>query len=89
MGLTGVISDATLSLDSIPSSYINQRSLIANNLAECFEHIEDNADSKYSVAWLDCLATDKNLGRSVLYLGEHAESKNMKNRHHVWREIQA
>ena len=76
MGLTGVISDATLSLDSIPSSYINQRSLIANNLAECFEHIEDNADSKYSVAWLDCLATDKNLGRSVLYLGEHAESEN-------------
>jgi decaprenylphospho-beta-D-ribofuranose 2-oxidase len=78
MGLTGVISDATLSLDSIPSSYINQRSLVANNLAECFEHIEDNADSKYSVAWLDCLATDKNLGRSVLYLGEHAASKNRK-----------
>jgi decaprenylphospho-beta-D-ribofuranose 2-oxidase len=78
MGLTGVITDATLSLDSIPSSHINQRSLIANNLAECFEHIEDNADSKYSVAWLDCLATNKNLGRSVLYLGEHAASKNKK-----------
>ena len=78
MGLTGIISDATLSLDSIPSSYINQRRLIANNLAECFEHIEDNADSKYSVAWLDCLATNKNLGRSVVYLGEHAASKNRK-----------
>jgi FAD/FMN-containing dehydrogenase len=78
MGLTGIISDATLSLDSISSSYIDQRSLVANNLAECFEHIEDNADSKYSVAWLDCLATAKNLGRSVLYLGEHAPSKNRK-----------
>ena len=78
MGLTGVIVEASLSLDSIPSSYIDQRSLVANNLAECFEHIEDNADSKYSVAWLDCLATGENLGRSVLYLGEHSPSKNRK-----------
>lgn len=78
MGLTGVINDASLSLQSIPSSYIDQRSLVASNLAECFEHIESNADSKYSVAWLDCLATGENLGRSVLYLGEHAPSKNRK-----------
>lgn len=79
MGLTGIIVEASLSLDSIPSSYIKQRSLVANNLRECFEHIQNNADSKYSVAWLDCLATGENLGRSVLYLGEHAASKNRKN----------
>lgn len=78
MGLTGIIVEASLSLDSIPSSYIKQRSLVANNLRECFQHIEANADSKYSVAWLDCLATGENLGRSVLYLGEHAASKNRK-----------
>jgi FAD/FMN-containing dehydrogenase len=78
MGLTGIIVDASLSLDSIPSSYIDQRSLVANNLAECFDHIADNAGSKYSVAWLDCLANGENLGRSVLYLGEHAASKNRK-----------
>jgi len=78
MGLTGVIVEASLSLDSIASSYIDQRSLVANDLAECFEHIQNNADSKYSVAWLDCLARGKNLGRSVLYLGEHAASKNRK-----------
>tara|TARA_B110000444_G_scaffold252977_1_gene283085 strand:+ start:615 stop:1937 length:1323 start_codon:yes stop_codon:yes gene_type:complete len=78
MGLTGVIVEASLALDSVSSSHIDQRSLVANNLRECFEHIEDNAASKYSVAWLDCLATAKNLGRSVLYLGEHASSKNRK-----------
>lgn len=78
MGLTGIIVDAKLSLDSISSSYIDQHSLIANNLEECFEHIAATADSKYSVAWLDCLATGKNIGRSVLYLGEHAPSKNRK-----------
>ena len=75
MGLTGVIVEASLSLDSISSSYIEQRSLVANNLRECFELIEDNSADKYSVAWLDCLATARNLGRSVLYLGEHAPSK--------------
>lgn len=79
MGLTGMIVEARLSLDSISSSYIDQRSLVANNLAECFEHIADNAGSKYSVAWLDCLATGDSLGRSILYLGEHAPSKNRKS----------
>ena len=79
MGLTGAIVEATLKLAPVPSSYIDQRSLVANNLQECFAHIEDNADSKYSVAWLDCLATGDSLGRSVLYLGEHSVAKNRKS----------
>ncbi|GJM12430.1 MAG: FAD-linked oxidase [Pseudohongiella sp.] len=79
MGLTGVIVEACLSLTPVSSSYIEQRSLVANNLEECFAHIEDNSDSKYSVAWLDCLATGNDLGRSILYLGEHAPSKNRKS----------
>jgi decaprenylphospho-beta-D-ribofuranose 2-oxidase len=79
MGLTGVIVDATLSLAPIASSYIDQRSLVARNLTECFEYIEANADSKYSVAWLDCLASGEKLGRSMLYLGEHAPAKNRKS----------
>lgn len=79
MGLTGVIAEATLSLAAVSSSYIDQRNLVAGNLEECFEHIENNGDSKYSVAWLDCLATGDRLGRSVLYLGEHAPAKNRKS----------
>ena len=79
MGLTGAIVEATLKLAPVPSSYIDQRSLVANNLQECFAHIEDNADSKYSVAWLDCLATGDDMGRSVLYLGEYSKGKNRKS----------
>ena len=79
MGLTGAIVEATLRLAAVPSRYIDQRSLVANNLQECFAHIEDNADSKYSVAWLDCLATGDDMGRSVLYLGEHSKGKNLKS----------
>lgn len=79
MGLTGIIAEATLSLDSISSGYIEQRSLLAQNLKECFEHINNSADSKYSVAWLDCLASGDRLGRSVLFLGEHAPASNRKS----------
>jgi FAD/FMN-containing dehydrogenase len=34
---------------------------------------EENAAANYSVAWIDCLARGKYLGRSLLMLGEHAE----------------
>ncbi len=79
MGLTGIVVDATLSLAPIESSYIEQRSLIAPNLRACFELIEDNADSMYSVAWLDCLARGDSLGRSVLFVGEHAQARNRRS----------
>ena len=79
MGLTGVVVDATLALTAIESSYIEQRSLVASNLSACFELIEEYADTMYSVAWLDCLAGGDNLGRSILYLGEHAAGKNSRS----------
>lgn len=79
MGLTGIVVDATLALTPVESSYIEQRTLVARNLSECFEQIEENVDSSYSVAWLDCLAQGDRLGRSILYLGEHAAAKNRKS----------
>lgn len=78
MGLTGVIVDATLTLQKISTAYIEQQCLVAKNLQECFDLIELNHHSKYSVAWLDCLASGNELGRSLLYVGEHVQSKNEK-----------
>lgn len=74
MGLTGVIISATIQLTPIQSTLINQKTFKANCIESACEAFEINSNATYSVAWIDCLAKDKHLGRSVLMLGEHAES---------------
>jgi decaprenylphospho-beta-D-ribofuranose 2-oxidase len=73
MGLTGVIISATIQLISIRSSFINQKTIKAGCIEAACESFENNNNATYSVAWIDCLATGKSLGRSVLMLGEHAK----------------
>ncbi|MCQ8879481.1 FAD-binding oxidoreductase [Pseudoalteromonas shioyasakiensis] len=72
MGLTGIITKATFKLRPITSSYINQKVIKAKNLDTVLELFEQYRDATYSVAWIDCLSTGSNLGRSLLMLGEHA-----------------
>ena len=74
MGLTGVILSTTIQLIPIRSSLINQKTIKADCIEAACEAFEENNNTTYSVAWIDCLAKGKNLGRSVLILGEHAES---------------
>ena len=38
----------------------------------------------YSVAWIDCLATCKSFGRSILMLGEHATENEISNKSIVY-----
>lgn len=73
MGLTGVIINATIQLIPIRSSFIKQKTIKANCIEAACEAFTDNSNASYSVAWIDCLAKGKNLGRSVLMLGEHAK----------------
>ena len=73
MGLTGVILKATLVLRQLPSTYIREKTQAASNLNEIFELFESNNDSTFSVAWLDCMAKGKTLGRSILFTGEYEQ----------------
>src|SRR5690606_3747329 len=72
MGLTGIILDVKFRLKRINTAYIRQKQIKARNLHEVMSLFEENADSTYSVAWIDCLKRGKNFGRSILILGEHA-----------------
>lgn len=77
MGLTGVILTATIQLIPIQSAFITQKTIKANCIEEACEAFEANNSSTYSVAWIDCLTTGKDLGRSVLMLGEHADNGDL------------
>jgi len=73
MGLTGIILSAALRLKPIRSSFIVETIIKAPDLESVLASFVENANSTYSVAWIDCLARGKHLGRSLLMLGEHAD----------------
>ena len=77
MGLTGVIVQATLKLKPIQSSYINETVIKAGDLNEIIQLLEEHSKAPYSVAWIDCIARGSQLGRSILYLGEHSETGSL------------
>jgi FAD/FMN-containing dehydrogenase len=77
MGLTGVILNATFRLQKIQSSYIRETILRAGSLSEIFALFEDHSSATYSVAWIDCLARGTSMGRSLLMLGEFADTGSL------------
>lgn len=76
MGLTGLILTVTFRLKRIQGNQIDQISVKAKNLDEIFELFEKYKSSTYSVAWIDCLQKGKDLGRSLLMVGEHTIANN-------------
>ena len=77
MGLTGVILEATLSLKRINSQFIRQTTIKTKNLKETFEAFESHKELPYSVAWIDCLAKGKDLGKCLLMLGDFADDGDL------------
>ena len=72
MGLTGVIVRAAFGLIAVATAQIRQRTVRAPTLDDAFAIFDAAQDATYSVAWIDGLATGADLGRSVVFIGEHA-----------------
>lgn len=73
MGLTGIITDVSLRLAPIETSSIVVKHTPAVDLEGCFDLILDEKnDDKYSVAWIDALATGTRTGRGIVMTGHHA-----------------
>lgn len=77
MGLTGVILSAKISLKKINSAFINQTTIKTKNLKETFEAFENYKDIPYSVAWIDCLAKNEEIGKCLLMVGDFANDGNL------------
>jgi FAD/FMN-containing dehydrogenase len=74
MGLTGIVTQATFQLKKISSAWIDQTTFKTADLAETYEHFHKQAHQTYSVAWIDCLTRGRNMGRSLLMVGDHSKN---------------
>jgi FAD/FMN-containing dehydrogenase len=78
LGLTGLITWAEIQLRRVPGPFIAKEQIRFRNVDEFFEI---NADSderfEYTMAWVDCLARGKNLGRGLYMRGNHTWQKEI------------
>ena len=73
MGLTGVILEVGMRLRRIESSYIRYKAVRVKNIDEMLATFDEyDPHYTYSVAWIDCLSSGKDMGRGVVMFGEHA-----------------
>ena len=73
LGLTGVILWAEIRLRPIPSLMMEMERIRFSSLREFIDiAAASEQDFEYTVAWVDCLASGKRLGRGLFTRGNHA-----------------
>ena len=75
MGLTGVVLRATIQMLRVESSRVRvetQRLADFDAVCGAMGKDGDDSDHRYSVCWVDLLATGSSMGRGVLTRGDHA-----------------
>jgi decaprenylphospho-beta-D-ribofuranose 2-oxidase len=74
MGLTGIVVEATIDLVAVETTQMLVDTERTVDLDDCMDRmVASDHQYRYSVAWIDCLARGRHLGRSVLTRGHHAQ----------------
>ena len=81
MGLTGVVERAAVRMHPVRTSWMTVDTERAHDLDDLMARLESTDHRyRYSVAWLDTLASGRSLGRAVLTRGDHAEPDRLSGR---------
>ena len=83
LGLTGIILWVELSLVRATSAWIDVETLELTNLDAFFRLSEQSNDWDFKVAWVDCLAKSKVLGRGFFIRGRWHEGWDIEAAHTV------
>jgi decaprenylphospho-beta-D-ribofuranose 2-oxidase len=76
LGLTGIILAATLQLDPVETAWMRVDTDRPTDLDDLLQRMAA-APRRYTVAWVDCLARGRRLGRSVLTSADHARLEDL------------
>jgi len=72
LGLTGVILWAEIQLKRVTGSSISMERIRCSGLDQFLDLTAEDQAYEYSVAWVDCIASGRRLGRGVFMRGDHA-----------------
>lgn len=75
LGLTGVIVEAEIQLQKVPSAWLNAETLAYSNLDEFF-HLADDSEAhwQHTVSWIDCIS---GTGRGIFMRANPAEETGL------------
>jgi FAD/FMN-containing dehydrogenase len=76
LGLTGVITWATLRLKPIVSRKIDYEGIQFHGIDEFLDLTNQAHDVEYTVSWVDVTSTGRNFARGVFMQGDHSKKKD-------------
>lgn len=81
VGLTGFILSAEIELLPVETAWMKVDYRRTGDIQESLRLMEEHDPNyRYSVAWIDCLAKGKQMGRAVLMHGKHALKSDLKRK---------
>jgi FAD/FMN-containing dehydrogenase len=73
MGLTGLVTHCEIQLRRVPGPWLDTETVRFGSLSEFFALSSESAQThEYTVAWIDCLAKGRHLGRGHFIRSDHA-----------------
>lgn len=76
LGLTGLVTWATLRLKPIVSRMIDYEGIQFHGIDEFLNLTSQSKDIEYTVSWIDCASTGRNFARGIFMQGDHSARRD-------------